>query len=158
KKKAAATFPGCGTIARLLFILLPLVWSSLCLCASVVNNNMKTTTHFAWFLAIAPLLVAWVPGCARPLAQADMPLRRVASKMSTESALLGEVLAHLARDAGAEAEHKARLGDTLVAWSKLLVGDIDVYCEYTGTLTQEILAKEKVSGDEAIQASLAGKG
>jgi len=119
---------------------------------------MKTTARLAFFLGLAGLWLTWLPGCARRQSQGEVPLVRIGSKMFTESAILGEVIAHLVRDAGAEAEHKARLGDTLVAWSKLLVGDIDVYCEYTGTLTQQILAKEKLSGTEAIQASLAAKG
>ena len=53
----------------------------------------------------------------------------------------------LARHGGAEARHRARLGDTSKLWAGLLVDDLDVYCEYTGTLTQETLAGED-TGDE----------
>jgi osmoprotectant transport system permease protein len=87
-----------------------------------------------------------------------VPVVRVGSKAFTESAVLGEVLCHLVRDAGAQAEHKARLGDTLLTWTKLRQGDIDVYCEYTGTLTQEILAGQQVRDEAALEAALAREG
>jgi osmoprotectant transport system permease protein len=107
-------------------------------------------------VALAAVLLALAPGCARRQASGEAPLVRVGSKMFTESAILGEVIGYLARDAGAEVEHKARLGDTLVAWTKLGVGDIDVYCEYTGTLTQEVL--KGVNGEKAVEAALAERG
>jgi osmoprotectant transport system permease protein len=69
---------------------------------------------------------------------------QVGSKKFTESVILGELLAHLARDAGVAVEHRKELGGTRVLWGALLNGDIDAYAEYTGTISQEILAGQNV--------------
>src|SRR5262249_40079445 len=122
------------------------------------RQTMNSCLRFAVVVSLGVGLLAWVPGCARRQAPDGVPVVRVGSKAFTESAVLGEVLCHLVRDAGAPAEHKARLGDTLLTWTKLRQGDIDVYCEYTGTLTQEILAGQKVHDEEALATALAGEG
>ena len=51
------------------------------------------------------------------------------SKKFTESVILGEILAGLARSAGAAAQHRRELGGTRVLWGALLKGDIDFYPE-----------------------------
>jgi osmoprotectant transport system permease protein len=78
----------------------------------------------------------------------------VGSKKFTESVILGELAAQLARAAGAEAAHRRELGGTRVLWSALLRGDIDVYPEYTGTIVQEILSGREISDDAALRAAL----
>ena len=55
----------------------------------------------------------------------DEPQVRIGSKASIENIVLGELLTHLARDAGAKAEHRSALGGTQVAYRALLKGDID---------------------------------
>jgi osmoprotectant transport system permease protein len=82
----------------------------------------------------------------------------VGSKMFTESVVLGEVMSHLGRNAGASVIHRRELGGTRVLWSALLKGDIDLYPEYTGTLSQEILAGENLKTEEEIRARLAKMG
>jgi osmoprotectant transport system substrate-binding protein/osmoprotectant transport system permease protein len=82
----------------------------------------------------------------------------VGSKKFTESVILGDVLTGLIRDAGVPAEHRRSLGGTRILWSALLKGDIDVYPEYTGTITGEILAAQHLKGMDAIRAALAAKG
>jgi osmoprotectant transport system permease protein len=79
---------------------------------------------------------------------------RVGSKSFTESVILGELLAHLGRDAGAAVEHRKQLGGTRVLWGALLTGDIDAYAEYTGTISQEILAGESIETDTAMREAL----
>lgn len=71
---------------------------------------------------------------------AQTPTVRVGSKGFTESVILGEIIAQLARHAGADVRHRAELGGTQILWNSLLVGDIDVYVDYTGTIREEILA------------------
>lgn len=66
------------------------------------------------------------------------PELTVGSKAFTEGVILGEVLAHLARDAGSETEHRRQLGGTQVVWGALTAGQIDAYVEYTGTLSEEV--------------------
>jgi osmoprotectant transport system permease protein len=85
----------------------------------------------------------------------------VASKAFTESVILGEILAQHARaNGGATVRHERELGGTQIVYKALLRGDVDVYPEYTGTIAEEILAGEKVSGDddESLRAALARRG
>jgi len=71
---------------------------------------------------------------------AQNPKVGVGSKSFTESVILGEALAHLARSAGAEVQHRAELGGTQILWQALITGEIDAYVDYTGTIREEILA------------------
>ena len=70
------------------------------------------------------------------------PAVTVASKSFTESVVLGEMLAALLRGAGLPVEHRRQLGGTEVVFRALETGAVDVYPEYTGTLTKEILRDE----------------
>lgn len=94
------------------------------------------------------------------LAVAAAPERPVVvgSKAFTESVVLGEIAADLARESGAEAVHQRQLGGTRVVWNALLRGDVDVYPEYTGTLEREIFAEDGVRGREALEEALAARG
>lgn len=83
---------------------------------------------------------------------------RVGSKLFTESVILGDIATLLARDAGADAEHQREFGGTRVLFSALGRGDIHIYPEYTGTITQEILSGEGVSSFEGMRAALAERG
>ncbi|REK37968.1 MAG: ABC transporter permease subunit [Planctomycetota bacterium] len=94
------------------------------------------------------LCVAYVPLSCE---QADL---RIGSKKFTESVILGEVVAHLARDAGAEPLHFREIGGTTLVYKALVSGDIDIYPEYTGTLRREIFADRKIDDDEALEEVL----
>jgi osmoprotectant transport system permease protein len=74
---------------------------------------------------------------------------RIGSKQFTESVILGEVARVSAREAGVEAVHKRELGGTSILWSALQHGDIDVYSEYTGTITHELLKNVAPDADIA---------
>jgi osmoprotectant transport system permease protein len=82
----------------------------------------------------------------------------VGSKKFTESVILGEIAADVGRAAGVDVRHRRELGGTRVLWSALLAGEIDAYPEYTGTLTGEILAGEKIGDEAALRAALATRG
>jgi hypothetical protein len=98
------------------------------------------------------LLLALAPaGCGRP---ADV---RVGSKAFPESEILGELARDLAASTGRSAEHRGHLGDTSKVWTALLLGEIDAYCEYTGTLSHDILTDEHVRTDDEIRRALAAK-
>jgi osmoprotectant transport system permease protein len=88
----------------------------------------------------------------------DEPPIRIGSKTFTESIILGEILTQLVRDAGYPAEHVRDLGGTGVLWNALRGGEIDLYVEYTGTLTQELLAGQQVQTLAEIRAAIAGDG
>ena len=89
---------------------------------------------------------------------AEGPEVKIGSKKFTESVVIGELLVHLARSSGAEVAHYKEMGGTRILWNALLSGDIDIYPEYTGTITQEILAGKGVGGLEQIRQALADRG
>lgn len=97
-------------------------------------------------VALSPL------GCGGPTGT------RVGSKLDTGSVLLGEMAALLVRDAGDPATHRQELGGTLVLWEALVAGQIDVYPEFTGTLTFDILKDPTLTEFEPIRAALSARG
>lgn len=82
----------------------------------------------------------------------------IGSKSYNEPIILGEMVAHLARQAGVDVFHRAELGGTQVLYQALLKGDIDFYFDYTGTLSKEIFAAEQIRNDDDLRAALAKKG
>lgn len=89
-------------------------------------------------------------------ASADAALR-VGSKRFTESYILGELLAQTAAP-HARVEHKQGLGNTAIVLAALKSGGIDVYPEYTGTISQEILKHAQPATLEQMQRELAAQG
>ena len=114
-------------------------------------NVSRVTVALLFVLCAAPL-VRFVHGAD------GSDTVTVGSKSFTESVILGEMLAHLARQAGIEVSHQRQLGGTRVLWNALLSGEIDAYPEYTGTLTQETLAKEHLVTEAQLRQALASRG
>jgi osmoprotectant transport system substrate-binding protein len=82
----------------------------------------------------ARLLLPLCMAAALTLA-APTPLRAavvVSSKLSSESAMLGEMIRLLLNAAGIETIDRTRIGATPVVRKALLAGEIDLYVEYTG--------------------------
>src|SRR5205807_29476 len=88
-------------------------------------------------------------------AKAPKQTIRVGSKAFPESLILGELVAQLAESPSVAARHRKSLGGTRVLWEALVAGDIDVYPEYTGTISEEILSGKGIRGEEAIRQALA---
>lgn len=88
----------------------------------------------------------------------ETPRVRIGSKAGIENIILGEVLTLLARDAGANVEHRAALGGTQIVFQALVKGDIDVYSEYSGTLTAEIFQSQRIRTDNQLHETLTGMG
>jgi osmoprotectant transport system permease protein len=103
-------------------------------------------------LVLLTVLTLPLPGCVR------RQVVRVGTKAFPESQILGEMLHLLAGKAGAQTETVLGLNDTPQVWQALLGGEIDAYCEYTGTLRQQILSKEDVSTTEKLRQALARPG
>ena len=80
-------------------------------------------------IVVAALLLALAPGFA--LAQGRDRVV-VASKIDTEGALLGHVIALLLERAGVPVENRVGLGPTRTVRTALISGEIDIYPEYTG--------------------------
>jgi osmoprotectant transport system permease protein len=91
-----------------------------------------------WFGRI--LIFSWVPGFLIFSASAAEQVQ-IGSKKFTESYVLGEIAKRTLTDAGISAEHRQGMGGTIILWEALRTGQIDVYPEYTGTITQEILKR-----------------
>ncbi len=96
------------------------------------------------------LLLFWMPGI-----NAQEPREiRVGSKVFTESVILGELLAEVARRTGCRATHDREYGGTQILWKALQSGAIDAYVEYTGTLREEILANENLKTNQEVKDRL----
>ena len=104
------------------------------------------------------LVLPWLVACAPEAAVEGTPEVRVGSKKFTESVILGEMVARLARLAEARAVHQRELGGTTVLWEALKRGELDVYPEYTGTLRQELFASRGLRDDAALREALAAEG
>ena len=77
-----------------------------------------------WTLAIFLVLSAALP--IQPAYSTDeSTLITIGSKTFTESVIIGEILRHLAQQAGFNSEHRRQLGGTRVLWNALLDGEID---------------------------------
>jgi osmoprotectant transport system permease protein len=81
----------------------------------------------------------------------------IGSKRFTESYILGEVLKRQVEGATA-AEHKPGLGNTGIVFSALKTGAIDLYPEYTGTVSKEILKLEGRPSIDELNRALAKDG
>jgi osmoprotectant transport system substrate-binding protein/osmoprotectant transport system permease protein len=79
---------------------------------------------------------------------------QVGSKRFTESVILGEIVTLLAENAGVPVIYRDQLGGTRILWDALLKGDIDVYPEYTGTISREILGGERLRSEEEVRRSI----
>jgi osmoprotectant transport system permease protein len=100
-------------------------------------------------VAVAGVLVACVA------ADADTGPVRVGSKSFTESYLLGEIVARIAEQTGeVGAVRRFGLGGTGIVYRALETGEIDVYPEYTGTISRAILGDPAVDTPDAIRERL----
>jgi osmoprotectant transport system permease protein len=79
----------------------------------------------------------------------------VASKRFTESYILAEVIANSIKDkAQIQVQIKQGMGSTGIVFNALKEGEIDLYPEYWGTLTQEILKTDSKQSLEQINLML----
>jgi len=105
---------------------------------------------------IAVALALLIAGLA-PLPQRSIQLR-VGSKKFTESVILGEMMRLLTEEAGLKVAHYREFGGTRIVFDALAAGEIDIYPEYTGTITAEIFAGQNVSDEKTIRDLLDKKG
>jgi osmoprotectant transport system permease protein len=91
-------------------------------------------------------------------ATAEMTPVRIASKNFNESYILAEVIAQRLEADGIPIERRFGLGGTLICFDALAAGEIDLYVEYTGTLSQAILGSPGVTEIDALNALIADRG
>ena len=83
---------------------------------------------------------------------------RIGSKKFTESVILSEVITQHLQNNDIEASHHDQLGGTRLLWKALVLGDLDIYPDYTGTIVYEILGDEEITSDTDIHSALAQYG
>lgn len=86
--------------------------------------------------------------------QANAQKIRVGSKHFNESYILGEIISQLFEANGYSVERKFNLGGTLVCYESLINDQIDVYPEYTGTISEAILKLDSKIGDNELNERL----
>ena len=87
------------------------------------------------------------------------PTVRVGSKSFTESYILGEIAAQVIERTGeARVERRLGLGGTGITYHAIEHGAIDLYPEYTGTLSRVIVKDPSLRTTEAIRQRLAAEG
>jgi osmoprotectant transport system permease protein len=102
-------------------------------------------------------LVALALVAAAP-AHADSVVR-VGSKSFTESYVVAEIAAQVIEATGqARVERRVGLGGTGIAYRAVAHGRVDVYPEYTGTISRAILKDPALESVEAIRAGLRPQG
>lgn len=82
----------------------------------------------------------------------------IGSKTFNESYILAEIISQLLEIKGYRVERKFGLGGTLVCYQALMMGEIDIYAEYSGTLSNVILKIDQGTDLATMQGLLAEKG
>ena len=111
------------------------------------------------FVPVAAVVLAVGAAWTLPACTDGRPVVRVGTKSFTESYILGEIVADVIEQAGeARVERTFGLGGTAVVYRAVLHGDVDLYPEYTGTLSQAILKNPAASSVEDVRRELQGTG
>lgn len=71
----------------------------------------------------------------------------IGSKMHGESYLLAEIMAQVLENSGYEIDRKFGFGGTLICYNALAEGEIDLYPEYTGTISEAIFTNDENVGE-----------
>lgn len=94
------------------------------------------------YIFIINLLLTGITSCL--FAQSTL---KVGAKHFNEGYILGEMISLLLEDGGFTVERKFGLGGTIVSFEALKSKDIDIYPEYSGTISSEILKMPNASLD-----------
>jgi osmoprotectant transport system permease protein len=114
-----------------------------------------------WYGLMAALLMGGCIGGSTSVhaAEADTSPLRIGSKRFTESYILAELLAQQAAPhTTAPPQVRAGLGNTAIVYEALRAGQIDLYPEYAGTISQEILKDTSPMSLAQMQQALAPLG
>lgn len=106
--------------------------------------------HAAALLAVVSLAVS-----AASLAAAQTIV--VGSKTFTESYILSEIAAQLLEANGFEVERRQGLNGTKISYEALINGEITLYPEYSGTITEVILNRPQLDDLDDIRDALADR-
>jgi osmoprotectant transport system substrate-binding protein len=95
---------------------------------SLNRGSRLSPRRRVWVAAVTAILATF---CAAGAATAASPVV-VASKIDTEGALLGNMIAEIVASRGIPVERRIQLGPTNIVRAALIAGQIDLYPEYTG--------------------------
>ena len=105
------------------------------------------------------LVLLILVGSLRCGASSEKPVVRVGSKSFTESFILAEIIAQIIENSGeATVERRLGLGGTGITHRAVASGDIDLYPEYTGTLSLAILKDPSAESVADVRQRLRGTG
>jgi len=107
--------------------------------------------------AAGTLLLFWALLIPAP-GEAESARLKVGSKNFNEGYILAEMASQLLEAAGFEVERRFGLGGTLICFEALVNGEIDLYVEYTGTLSQAVLDEPEARSIEALNVLLRADG
>jgi len=99
------------------------------------------------------LKIAFLCSLAATSALAANPIV-VGSKKFTESYVLGEIAKTQLERSGFTVQERAGMGGTIILWQALRGGQIDLYPEYTGTISEEILKTKEHLSEETMRQEL----
>ncbi len=123
--------------------------------APPVRLRMVSRRGFRRLTAALAVTVVAVAGAA----EGSETALRVGSKSFTESYVIAEIVSRIAEQVGeAPVERRFGLGGTGIAFGALASGEIDVYPEYTGTISRAILNDPSLTGVPALRARLRSRG
>src|SRR5690606_41871050 len=83
--------------------------------------------------------------------------RSVGEVLFNEGYISGDMIALILEDAGYRVDWRFNIGGTAVTYEGLLKGAIDIYPEYTGTISTEILRLEKAQSLDNLKAMVLEK-
>ena len=137
--------------------------------AQTLYNNIPRHTTMPTAASARPTILRWLAGVITALlllgtgvaalaADPTAPLR-IGSKRFTESYILAELLAQQAAPhASTPPQVRQGLGNTAIVYEALRAGQIDLYPEYVGTISQEILKSTSPLTLEQMHQALAPLG
>mgnify|MGYP001821050188 CR=1 FL=1 len=104
-------------------------------------------------MLLAVTAVAGLGACAEPGAPGGTGTTVVVgSKPFSESYVLAEIFAQALEREGLNVQRRFGLGSTLITFAALRQGDIDVYPEYSGTISEAILKRPGASMEDIASA------
>ena len=119
-----------------------------------IQSSVRAFLRTCVFACIASLLLS-------TLADAQVTLD-VGAKKFTENIILAKIAEQLVEATDIDAEQPTvahrELGGTRLLWNALLAGEIDMYVDYTGTISHEILTDDSLKSPEEIAAKLKERG
>jgi osmoprotectant transport system permease protein len=102
------------------------------------------------------LILLWLTLLSQPV-WANEPVR-IGTKLFTESEVLGEIIREQLRRDKIEVALTPGTGGTIILWSALQRGALDIYPDYTGTIREQILKLEQRVTEDELRHRLSEQG